>query len=178
MHEKIAHTALRRGLEPNLPVQAAVGQIVDNKAEGRQAGVLARIQPHGQQIFCAAAHKVGNFDGEAGVAALMLPGQLAVQVDLRLMGGPVKAQEYPGRIGNGQCAAVAADHLIVRGVCVVERQLPAGMGQAHRTAVNRFTPAEVLAPVLCKFPVITKTVSHRTNNPSSKMEIISSRASV
>ena len=178
VHEKIAHTALRRGFKPDLPVQAAVGQIVDDKAEGRQAGVLARIQPHGQQVFCAAAHKVGNFDGEAGVAALMLPGQLAVQVDLRLMGGPVKAQEYPGRIGNGQCAAVTADHLIVRGVCVVERQLPAGMGQANRAAVNRFAPAEVLAPLLCKFPVITKTVSHRTNNPSSKMEIISSRASV
>ena len=32
--------------------------------------------------------------------------------------------------------------------------------------------------LLCKFPVIAKTVSHRTNNPSSKMEIISSRASV
>ena len=123
-------------------------------------------------------HKVGNFDGEAGVAALMLPGQLAVQVDFRLMGGPVKAQEYPGRIGNGQCAAVTADHLIVRGVCVVERQLPAGMGQTHRTTANRFTPTEGIAPLLCKFPVIAKTVSHRTNNPSSKMEIISSRASV
>ena len=108
----------------------------------------------------------------------MLPHQLAVQVDLRLMGGAVKAQEYPGRIGNGQCAAVTADHLIVRGVCVVERQFPAGMGQAHRTAVNRFTPAEGIAPLLCKFPMIAKTVSHRTNNPSSKMEIISSRASV
>ena len=108
----------------------------------------------------------------------MLPGRLAVQVDLCLMGGAVKAQEYPGRIGNGQCAAVTADHLIVRGICVVERQFPAGMGQAHRSAVNRFTPAEGIAPLLCKFPMIAKTVSHRTNNPSSKMEIISSKASV
>ena len=108
----------------------------------------------------------------------MLPGRLAVQVDLRLMGGAVKAQEYPGRIGDGQCAAVTADHLIVRGVCVVERQLPAGMGQTHRTTANRFTLTEGIAPLLCKFPVIAKTVSHRTNNPSSKMEIISSRASV
>ena len=155
-----------------------MGQVVNDKAEGRQAGVLARVQPHSQQIFCAAAHMVGNFDGEAGVAALMLPHQLAVQVDLRLMGGTVKAQEYPGRIGNSQCAAVTADHLIVRGICVVERQLPAGMGQAHRPAVNRFAPAEGIAPLLCKFPMIAKTVSHRTNNPSSKMEIISSRASV
>lgn len=79
---------------------------------------------------------------------------------------------------NGQCATVTADHLIVRGVCVVERQLPAGMGQTHRTTANRFTPTEGIAPLLCKFPVIAKTVSHRTNNPSSKMEIISSRASV
>ena len=84
----------------------------------------------------------------------MLPHQLAVQVDLRLMGGTVKAQEYPGRIGNSQCAAVTADHLIVRGICVVERQLPAGMGQAYRPAVKRFTPAEGIAPLLCKFPVI------------------------
>ena len=58
----------------------------------------------------------------------MLPGQLAVQVDLRLMGGPVKEQEYPGRIGNGQCATVTADHLIVRGVCVVEAAAPGRYG--------------------------------------------------
>ncbi len=60
----------------------------------------------------------------------------------------------------------------------MERQLSAGMGQTHRTTANRFTPTEGIAPLLCKFPVIAKTVSHRTNNPSSKMEIISSRASV
>ena len=35
----------------------------------------------------------------------MLPGRLAVQVDLCLMGGAVKAQEYPGRPGPGGAGA-------------------------------------------------------------------------
>ncbi len=72
-HEKLAHTALRRGLEPDLPVETAVGQVVDDKAEGA-AGWGPRAYPAALPAdFLAAAHKVSNFDGEAGVAALMLP---------------------------------------------------------------------------------------------------------
>ncbi len=85
------------------------------KPKGGRLGSSRVSSRTASRFFLAAAHKVSNFDGKAGVAALMLPSRLAVQVDLCLMGGAVKAQEYPGRIGNGQCAAVTADHLIVRG---------------------------------------------------------------
>ena len=46
----------------------------------------------------------------------------------------------------------------VCGICVVERQFAAGMGQTHSLAWHRCAGAKVLAPDLGKFPSIAKAV--------------------
>ena len=176
MHKQVRHAGFGGCFQPDLTVQPAVGEVVDDKSERRQSRVLARIQPHGEQIFCIAAHKIGNLQRKRRVAAQMLAHELAVYIDGSLVGCAVKPQKQPRRVGHGQGTAVAADHLVVGRVGVVERQFPAGVGQPHRLAGHRCAGAERVAPVFGKFPIVTKAVFHCTVIPSHKIEIISSSA--
>ena len=178
VHKQVGHAGGSGGFEPDLAVESAVGQVVDDEAEWRQGRVFPRVQPHGQQIFCVTMHKICNFQCKRRVAAQMFPHELAVQVDGSLVGRAVKPQKQPRRVRQGQRAAVAADHLVVCGVCVVERQFAAGMGQTHSLAWHGCAGAKGIAPDLGKFPIIAKAVFHRTAIPSHKIATISSSACV
>ena len=68
-NENVLNIALLPDIQPDLPVQAAVGQVIDDVTEGRDFRVLRGVQPDAQQIFSAQGRRVGNFHPEAGVAA-------------------------------------------------------------------------------------------------------------
>ena len=72
--EQVGQAAFCRGFQPDLPVQPAVGQVVDDKAKGRDGRVLPGVQLHGQQVFALPVHKVGDLHCKAGIAAPVLPG--------------------------------------------------------------------------------------------------------
>ena len=131
--KQVGQAAFCRSFQPDLPVQPTVGQVVDDKAKGRDSRVFTGIQLHGQQVFTLPVHKVGDLHRKAGIAAPVLPGNSAVDPHHRLMGGSVKAEEQPGRSlyrRHPEPFAVAADHLVISGGGIVQRHLPAGMGQA------------------------------------------------
>ena len=176
--EQIGQAAFCRSFQPDLPVQPAVGQVVDDKAKGRNGRVFSGVQLHGQQVFILPVHKVGDLHRKAGIAAPVLPGNPAVDPHHCLMGGSVKAEEQPGRSlyrRHLEPLAVAADHLVIGRRGIVQRHLPAGMGQADGLLFWYRQPlAKGFRPVSCKLPVLAKAVFHRGSTPSSRIEIISS----
>ena len=176
--EQIGQAAFCRSFQPDLPVQPAVGQVVDDKAKGWNGRVFTGIQLHGQQVFTLPVHKVCDLHRKAGIAAPVLPGNPAVDPHHCLMSSAVKAEEQPGRSlhrRHPEPFAVAADHLVIGGGGIVQRHLPAGMGQADGLLFWHRQPlAKGFGPVVGKLPIIAKTVFHRGSTPSSKIEIISS----
>ena len=53
IYKDIGEEAILPHIQPNLPVQPSVGQIVNNKAEGRDLAVFCGIQLHSNQVFTA-----------------------------------------------------------------------------------------------------------------------------
>ena len=176
--EQVGQAAFGGGFQPDLPVQTAVGQVINDKAKGRNGRVFTGIQLHGQQVFTLPVHKVGDLHRKAGIAAPVLPGNPAVDPHHCLMGGSVKADKQPGRSlyrRHPEPFAVAADHLVIGGGGIVQWHLPAGMGQADGLLFWYRQPlAKGFRPVSCKLPVLAKAVFHRGSTPSSRIEIISS----
>ena len=176
--EQISQTAFCRSFQPDLPVQPAVGQVINDKTKGWNRWVFTGVQLHGQQVFTLPVHKVGDLHRKAGIATPVLPGNPAVDPHHRLMGSAVKADKQSGRSlhrRHSEPLPVAADHLVISGGGIVQRHLPAGMGQADGLLFWHRQPlAKGLCPVSCELPVLTKTVFHRGSTPSSKIEIISS----
>ena len=66
---QIFNIALFPDVQPGLPVKPAVGQIVDDKSEGRHRAVLRGVQLHRQPVFSAQNRRVGDVHPEGGIAA-------------------------------------------------------------------------------------------------------------
>ena len=93
-------------LQPSLPVEAAVAQVVDHIAEGRLIQRLPRIQPHGQPVLLA-VFEPRQQEALGRVPAVGLPfgsHRLTVQEHLGVLGGPVQDEPdllaLPGGIGQ------------------------------------------------------------------------------
>ena len=93
VHKQVADPRLTGSLQPDLPVQAAVGQIVDDVAEGRNLRVFGGVQPDGQQVVLTQDGGLGNLYPETGVAASVLHQLPTVEKDGSDVGGPVKLEE-------------------------------------------------------------------------------------
>ena len=162
MDKQIFHPALGRRFQPDLPVQSAIGQVVDHKAEGRHLGILPGVQTNREQVPLIPVHQIGNLQGKRRITAPVLPRPLSVDKHHRLMGRAVKSKEKPGSVRRDrEASAVAADHLIVSGGSVVQRHLPAGMGQTHRLRLHGFSPQKGFGAGFREFPGIAQTVLHR-----------------
>ena len=66
---QIFNIALFPDVQPDLPVKPAVGQIVDDKSEGRHLAVLRGVQLHRQPVFAVQNRRVGDVHPEGGIAA-------------------------------------------------------------------------------------------------------------
>ena len=146
-------------IQPNLPVQAAVGQVVHRKAEGGNLGILPGVQLHRQQIFPAQVGFPGDFHPEAGIAAAVLGQRLAVEEHRGDMPRPVKLQKQPlprQLLPQFQPAPIAADHLVSGRIGIMQRQLLSRMRQPHRLP-GPHPQSEFLRPLGNKFPTIAQT---------------------
>ena len=78
-------------LQIDLAVQSAIGHIVDHIAERRNVQIFPAVQAHGQQIVLLGEF-TGQVHGKGRVAAAMLPKQLAIEIDLGLVGSTKESQ--------------------------------------------------------------------------------------
>ena len=156
--EHIRDVALFPQVQPHLPVQAAIGQVVDDEAEGRDGRVFSGVQLHRQVDFSAEAGIVRDLQPEGSIAAAVAPHMDAVDVHIGPMGRAVKLQKQPfppPAFRDGQLPPVAANHLIVLRPGIMQGQLLHVVGQPHRLP-RPFPFEEGLAPFRRKFPIVAK----------------------
>ena len=125
-------------LQVRLPVEAAEGHVVDDVAEGGLVQALPGVQPDGHPVLLPVLHQAGQLHGKGGVAAVVAGRLLAVDKHGGLVGRALKGEEEPlalPRLRYVKAAAVAAHHLVVVLVGVVEGEHLAGVGQPHRSAL-------------------------------------------
>ncbi len=156
--EHIRNVALLPHVQPGLPVQSAVGQIVNDEAEGRDGRVFRRVQLHRQVNLPAKAGIVRDLQPEGGVAAAVAPHVDAIDVHIGPMGRAVKLQKQPFppvALRDGQLPPVAANHLVVLRPGIMQGQLFHVVGQPHRLP-RRGSFEKGLAPFRRKFPIVAK----------------------
>ena len=81
-------------IQPRLPVQPAVGEVVHHEAEGRDGRILAGVQLHRQQVL-PRPHQPGQLHPESGVAAAVDSGPRPVDVHRGDVGRAVQLKEQP-----------------------------------------------------------------------------------
>ena len=177
-HKNIIDQSFISYIQPGLPVQPAVGQIIDYKAKWRYDRILCGIQTDSNLII-AGMDEICDFGTKSRIAAAVDGSLLAVDVQCGDMCRSVKLEKYSPvlKVRQGQHSPVAADHLVTDAVRIVKRDLLTGVGQANLLSLCGKTE-KFIAPFLGKFPVITNTVSHtsRSFNPCIIISIISSRS--
>lgn len=133
MEEKVGNAALPGDFQGHGPVDAAVGQIVDDVAEGGLVEGLPAVQTDTDHIFPAEVKMFRQFCGEGRISAAVAEDLPAVAVDRGLVGGGAEMEEYPPARpvgGDGQGMQIAAHHLIILLVQVIQRQLLHCVGNA------------------------------------------------
>ena len=158
-NEDIFNIAFLPDIQPDFPVQPAVGQVINDMAEGGNLWVFRGIQPDSQQVIPAKSRRLGDLHPEAGIAAAVLRQFLPVYVNCGDMGRAVKLQEnvLPCQLlPQIQFSPIAADALIGHVVGVVQRQLRRRVGQAD-SRPRPFSQSKPVKPFRRKFPFIAKT---------------------
>ena len=157
----------RRGhLQPDVAVDAGVGQVVDGAAEGRDLRVLRPVDLDRQQVV-AVLEPAGKSCGEGGVAILVGGDFLAIQVDHGVRHGAVEGERDllpgPRRIG--------ADDLLIDEGPPIARLVEVGKGkldgrvrQAHGLARGG-RPGQRVGEALVEHPGVVEG-NHRTHGRS------------
>ena len=117
----------------DLPIQPAVGHVVNHTPKGRNIQCLPAVKAHGQKVIFL-RELAGEVYGEGRVAAAVRTNQLAVEIHLGLMGSPQERQTeaFPLPLrGIGNHPLVAGDRLIKTLVKIVEGRFRNRMGQAY-----------------------------------------------
>ena len=167
--EEVFNVAFFLHIQPDFPIQAAVGQIIHHKAKGWDFTVLGGIQLHRQNIFFTQTGSFRDLHPEAGIAGAVMGQFHTVQINRGNMGSTVKLQEqvfFRQFRSQFQLPAITADHLIGVMVRIVLRALPHRMGQPD-SGTHTFTVFKSGEPVCDKFPVVTKT----PHNKASSMDV-------
>ena len=141
-------------IQPGLPIETAIGQIVDHKAEGRDLPVLRAVQPDRYGVLPLQVHQIRDLRPKGRVAAAVLGADLPVHIDGGNVSRAVKLQEQPLLLaarGELQCSPVAADRLVVLRPGIMLRDLPHVVGQADGLALP-FSAQKLLRPPLGIFP--------------------------
>ena len=119
--------------EIDVPVEAPVGHVVNDKAEGRLVQGFPGIQLHGQEIVLPDL-EVGKQDGEGRIAVSVDEKFLPVQIDRGLMGRPLESDVdvLPGEGFLTENNPLVARHLLIDVLVeIVKRGDGRAVGQAH-----------------------------------------------
>ena len=153
-------------IQPRLPVQPAIGEVVHHKTKRRDGWVFAGIQLHSQQVGPARLHQLCHFYPEGGVAAAVSGRFHAVDVHRSNVGSAVQLKEQPlARQSGGdvQRPAVTAQHLIGLRIDAVQGQLLTGVGQADSSGFAA-PGRKFVAPPGGEFPAVAQAISHRLSS--------------
>lgn len=135
-------------VEAHGPVDAAVGQIIDHKAEGRHVQRLAAVAADGHHVAPAVDEMRGQVGRKGRVAAAVLRDQRAVAENVRRVRHRAEAQQHPfaaPAVRRVEFPPVARHHLVGLLAAVVVGQHRHRVRQAHglpargrRAGVRRF----------------------------------------
>ena len=132
----------RRDLDPGVPVDAGIGQIVDLPSEGRDFGVFRPVQNDRQQVVTG-AEPVGQPGVDRRISVLVGGNFRAVQVDPGIRHHRVEPQRHllavPGGIGADQLL-IGVPALVGRLIRMVVGQIDRVMGQSDRPPAAGLLP--------------------------------------
>ena len=156
LHKDVRDVCLLFDVQIDIPVDAAVGHIIDHKSEGRNIQALPGVQTDCQDVLIAVFQVRRQIDGEGGIAGIMLAAFFAVDEDHGIVRRTIDGQQYPLVLPftrNVQNLTVTADHLIFFFAEIVIRKLFACMGQPdvlpafHAVFRQRFSKLPVVIDV-------------------------------
>ena len=143
-------------VEPDVAVQTAVGQVVDDIAERRNIGVLRGIQPHGEKVRSVKPHVIRDLDAKRRVAGAVRDKLFSVHIDRRDMRRAVELQKEPlfaHRFVERERSAVAVHALVILRSRIVLRDRTRIVRQTDRFALA-FAEPESVRPYRCEFPSV------------------------
>ena len=154
--EQVFDVAFFPDVQPDLPVQAAVGQVVDDVAEGRNFRIFGGVQTDGQQVVLPQPDGLGDLHPEAGVAAPVFHQLPTVEEDGGDVGRTVKLEEQVlsrQLRPQAQDFPVAAEALVDLGIGIVKGNFLHGVGQAHGDTLP-IAQGKAVKPFRRKFPIV------------------------
>ena len=77
-------------IQPHFPIKTTVGQIINDKAEGRDFRIFGGIQLDGDKRIFAGGDKIGDLTAESGISAAVVGSLGAVYIDGGYVAGTVK----------------------------------------------------------------------------------------
>ena len=116
-------------------VDAAVGQVIDLPAKGRNVQILAAVAAHSHHVFLTQMQSAGQIYREGGVAAGVVEQPPPVAEHGRVMGNSTKGEQNSAACPLSGCKKlppVAAQALVFIFVAVIVGQHPHSVGDAHR----------------------------------------------
>jgi hypothetical protein len=125
---------LIQNLQPHVPVDAAICQVIHNTPKRWNARVLMGVHTNRKQVVPIRKKGGGQVDAKGRIAPFVPANPLPVEIDLRGGHDPFKMEHKPlARMAavQGNLPAVAADLSADRLVEVGEGQLPACMRHIH-----------------------------------------------
>ena len=164
-HDRLGENVLEidglHDLQRNLPVNAAVGHIVDHVPERRNILAFAGVHTDGKKVVLSGLQTAGQLNGKRGISAAVSADTRSVQIDFRAVpcGADVQQNALSGpAFRRGNQMAVTAHHLIQAFIEIMIGQFFAGMRKTHfQKAVSAVrTGAESFAPFGCEQPVIVE----------------------
>lgn len=129
----LAETRGAGDLETGLAVEAAVGEVVDDSAEGRLIKGLARIEADCEDVAGPLVEGVGEVEGGRGPSAFVDADEDGVAEDLGAVGGTVEDEAHAAverADGHVEDADVAGEELVVARVEAVEGEFGDGVREA------------------------------------------------
>ena len=164
-------------IKPDIPVQTAIGQIINHETKRRDAAVFMGVDLDDNRVEHPELHRQGDLNPECRISAEMRTHLFAVDIDFGLVGRPVQLQEQPPAavlLRDLNLFPVAGGFFVILRISVVERRFIEGVRQPYNLLVR---PAlqEFLTPYRGIFPVIVQSF-HLMHIPFMIMSIISFKA--
>ena len=135
LDEHIPQVGRLLDIQAHRPVDAAVGQVVDLPAKGRDVQILAAVAAHRHHVLLPQMQCTGQVHRKGRVAAAMVEHPPPVAEHRGIMRHRPKGKQHRAARplpGGKKLPPVAAQALVFILVAIVIGQLPDSVGQPHR----------------------------------------------
>ena len=115
-NKNVLNIFLRLDLQIHIPVNTAVGQVIDHIAKRRHILSFPAVHLHDDPVLTSIVYIICYICGKRRIAAKMPRHQLSINKHLRHMGHALKCEQQPlpqKRLGNSQHPHITANRLII-----------------------------------------------------------------